>query len=390
MAASLLVLQSGGPTAVINTSLYGVIDEARRHARFDRILGGRAGMAGLMRGDCADLTSLPEAEMERLRFTPAAYLGSSRMKPSDADFHRIAEWLKTQDVRALLIIGGNGSQRAVDVIDRTARAIGHELSVIGIPKTVDNDISLTDRCPGFGSAARYVAQSVMDLGMDVRALPQPVSIFETMGRSAGWLAGASVLAKLDETHAPHLIYLPEKAFHVDQFLADVARTVKEIGWCVAVVSEGLKDPAGNPVYEISHASQRDDLNRALPGGVAAHLAKTVTERLRIRCRWEQPGLCARSSTLHISKQDWNDAEAVGRAGVRAAIEGKTAVMISLKSLDREGGVPICQTVPVTDVAGGARTVPLEWLSDSPLTVNENFVNYVRPIVGRLLGYALLT
>ena len=192
----LLVLQGGGPTPVVKASLFGVIDEAVKSAKFSHVLGARFGVAGLLKSDFVELSSISSSEIERLRTTPGASLGTTRYKPGEDELGRIRDILRKNDIQSVLLIGGNGSLRGADAIAEAVKAAG--VSVIGIPKTIDNDICCTDRCPGFGSAARYVAQSVRDLGMDVRSLPQPVSIFETMGRSIGWLAAASFLAKMDE------------------------------------------------------------------------------------------------------------------------------------------------------------------------------------------------
>ena len=235
-SGNLLVLQGGGPTPVLNTSLYGVLDEARKGSVIGRIFGARYGIQGLLKPDWLDLSSLPQNKIDALKHTPGASLGTTRFKPSEADLEQIVPHLRKQDVRYLLLIGGNGSLRGAAAIAKAATELKYELNVIGIPKTVDNDIPVTDRCPGFGSAARYVAQSVRDLGMDVRTLPQPVSIYETMGRSVGWLAGASVLAKLDENHAPHLIYLPERPFDTTSFLEDLDNVVRRLGWAIVVVN----------------------------------------------------------------------------------------------------------------------------------------------------------
>jgi 6-phosphofructokinase 1 len=319
---NLLVIQGGGPTAVINTTLFGVIDEAM--PRFDRVLGARFGIEGLVRGDLLDLSAVPRREIERLKDSPGASLGSTRHKADASELDRIVGTLRLHDVRALIVIGGNGSLRGAEAIADAVRRERYDCCVVGAPKTIDNDIVGTDRCPGFASAARYIAQAVRDLGMDVRTLPQPVSLFETMGRSVGWLAGASVLAKIDADHAPHLVCLPERPFDVARFLGDIDRVVRKHGWAVAVVTEGLKAADGQPIYENVAASQRDALNRALPGGVASHLANVVTRELKIRCRWEKARLCARASMLHVSEQDRRDAEIVGRAAVRAAIEQRHA------------------------------------------------------------------
>jgi len=238
-SGNLCVLQGGGPTPVLNASLFGVVDEARRDRNVGRILGARFGVVGLLKDELIDMSLLPQHELRRLKITPGASLGSTRHKLTEADVEQIVHRLRERDVRYLLLIGGNGSMRAADMLAQGAEALGHEMRVIGVPKTIDNDIPITDRCPGFGSAARYVAQSVRDLGMDVQSLPQPVSIYETMGRSTGWLAGASMLAKDDERQAPHLVYLPERPFEMERFLADLDRVVTKLGWGVVVATEGL-------------------------------------------------------------------------------------------------------------------------------------------------------
>lgn len=386
-AGNLLVLQGGGPTPVLNTSLYGVLDEARAAACFPRVFGARHGIEGFLRGDWIDLTDLPRRQLDLLRASPGASLGTTRHKPTTQELEGALALLNQRDVRNLVLIGGNGSLKGAEVIADAASRLGHDLCVVGIPKTVDNDIPATDRCPGFGSAARYLAQAVRDLGMDVRALPQPVSIYETMGRSVGWLAGASALAKLDDAHAPHLVYLPERPFHIERFLASVDRIVTKHGWAVVVVAERLRGPDGRPIYETADKTQADALGRALPGGVGSHLADLVTRNLKIRCRTEKPGLCGRASMLHVSPQDHADAELVGRAGLRAVLDRRTGHMVSLRPLGPDAG-PGFDLIPLSHAAGGERHVPADWLSDDDLGVSEAFLSYVRPIVGSLVEYAV--
>ena len=380
-----MVLQGGGPTPVVNASLYGVISEAWHHRGVRRIFGARYGVAGLLKDEIVDASFLPQRELKRLKTTPGAALGSTRHKLTGNDVEQIVTRLRERDVRFLLMIGGNGSMRGADLIAQGAAALGHEVSVIGIPKTIDNDIPGTDRCPGFGSAARYVAQSVRDLAMDVQSLPQPVSIYETMGRCTGWLAGASALARTSADDAPHLVYLPERAFDLERFLGELDRVVTKLGWAVVVVTEGLLDGSGKPIFESASNAQRDALNRPLPGGVCVHLAEVVSQRLKIRCRWEKPGLCGRASSLLVSPVDREDAERVGRAGVRAALAGNRAKMVSLRPLDARDQ-ETCDLVPLATVAGGDRRVPAEWLDDSNGAVNAAFLRYVRPIAGGLVDY----
>jgi 6-phosphofructokinase 1 len=377
------VIQGGGPTPVVNASLYGVIAEAT--SQYERVLGARFGIEGLLRGDLVDLSVIARDELDRLKHSPGAALGSTRHKVVETDLDRILAILRQHAVRALVVIGGNGSLRGAQILADALTRARIDCCVVGVPKTIDNDIPATDRCPGFGSAARYVAQAVRDVGIDVRTLPQPVSLFETLGRNTGWLAGASVLAKLDADHAPHLIYLPERPFEMAGFLGDIDRVVRKLGWAVAVVNEGLKTAAGRPVYENPSASQRDALNRALTGGVAPYLAEIVTRELKIRCRWEQPGLCARASMLHVSQQDRHDAELVGRAGVRAALDQRHAHMIALRPIGDAAAAPY-DVIPLTRAAGGERPVPPEWLADDATSVTQSFIEYVRPIVGPLADY----
>jgi len=248
-ASNLLVLQGGGPTAVLNTTLFGVIDEARNSKAIPRLYGARWGIQGLVQSDFVELTDISANEVSALKTAPGASLGTSRVKASDAEMTRMIDALARLDIRYLLLIGGNGSLRGADAIAQAAEENGYDLRVIGIPKTIDNDIPGTDRCPGFGSAARYAAQTVRDLGMDVRSLPQPVSIYETMGRSVGWLAGATALGKLDDRSAPHLIYLPEQPFELDRFLGNLDRVVRQLGYAIVVVAEGIRRADGQPVFE---------------------------------------------------------------------------------------------------------------------------------------------
>ena len=381
---NLLVLQGGGPTPVLNTSLFGVIDEAARDSRITRIYGARFGIEGVIKSDLIDLSALAPERITSLRTSPGASLGSTRYKPTDADMERILACLKQHDIRYLTLIGGNGTLRGAEAIARACDTSGYEIRVIGIPKTIDNDIVGTDRCPGYGSAARYLAQAVRDLGMDVRGLPQPVSIIETMGRGVGWIAGASVLAKLDEDHSPHRVELPERPFDAAKFLATIDRTVTRLGWAVAVVSEGLRSASGGPLFEVSDPSQRDAMNRPLTGGVGTYLSELVTRELKIRCRCEKPGLCGRASMLHVSSQDQADAEMVGRAAVRAALAGEHAKMVALLPV-QAGEPPRTQLVPLAQCAG-ERTIPTAWLNDGDLAVNDSFVRYVCPMVGELVEY----
>lgn len=382
---NLLIVQGGGSTPVLNATLSSILKESRRYDKIGHIFGAKSGVLGIAHGDIIDLDNLPDAELDLLRITPGAALGSSRSKPSPEDLDQIARNLSRLDVRYLLLIGGNGTMRGAEVISQFCSNAAHNIQVIGIPKTVDNDITVTDRCPGFASAARYVAQSTRDLGMDIHSLPQPVSIFETMGRSVGWLAAASAAAKTDPNDAPHLIYVPERPFDTQEFLADLDRVVSKLGWAVVVVSEGLRDASGNLIYEIADRSQVDALQRPLPGGVGQFLADTVARNLKIRCRTEKPGLLGRSSMLHVSARDLEDAELVGQAGVRALLDGHSEKMISLRPL-KDPGISGYDLVPLGAVASKERPIPAAWLSQTATAVNQGYLDYVRPLIGELIPY----
>ncbi|MDR5726218.1 MAG: diphosphate--fructose-6-phosphate 1-phosphotransferase [Terriglobia bacterium] len=382
---NLLVVQGGGPTPVLNATLSSILKEASQHRKIGRIFGAKSGVAGIARGEIISLDNLPYAELDQLRMTPGAALGSSRSKPSPTHLDLIVQHLRRLSVRHLLLIGGNGTMRGAEVIGQFCRDTGYDIQVMGIPKTVDNDIAVTDRCPGYASAARYVAQSTRDLGMDIHSLPQPVSIFETMGRDVGWLAAASAAAKLDVDDAPHLVYLPEQPFDTEEFLSDLDRIVARLGWAVVVVSEGLRNASGNLVYETLDPSQVDALKRPLPGGVGQFLAGIVANRLKIRCRTEKPGLLGRSSMLHVSLRDLEDAELVGRAGVRALLAGHSQEMVALRPLEAVGDTGY-DLVPLSAVAGKDRPVPAAWLSSTATSVNDAFLEYIRPLIGDLLVY----
>ena len=388
-ADNLMIVQGGGPTPVFNASLSTVITEALKQPRIKRVFGARAGMKGLAEGNVLDLSYLTSDDLLSIRNSPGAALGSSRFKPTADDLEHCVENLRRMDIRYLIFMGGNGTMQGAEVVRAFCRKVGFDTQIIGVPKTIDNDIVGTDRCPGFASAARFVAQSTLDLSMDVRSLPQPVSILETLGRDVGWLAAASTLARQDPDDAPHLVYVPEKPFSREVFLADLDAVVTRLGWAVVVVSEGITYADGTPVFVQRTTSPKAVLNRPLIGGVAQYLSGVAAEGLGIRCRSEKPGLIGRSCMALASDQDRADAELVGREGVRALMVGETDKMVALRPLSDPAGLAI-ELVPFPVAAGASRPIPAPWLSDEPLAVTDAFRNYVRPLVGQLLRYHSLT
>jgi 6-phosphofructokinase 1 len=380
---NLMIVQGGGPTAVFNASLSSAISEAANQQKAGRVFGARYGMRGLVEDDIVELGQMTAGDLELLRNSPGAALGSSRYKPSEDDYDRVVENLRRLDIRCMVFMGGNGTMRGAALVSDHCRDAGFPVQVIGVPKTVDNDIAMTDRCPGFASAARYMAQTTRDLGMDIRSLPQPVTILEVIGRSIGWLAAATALAKAREADAPHLIFLPEKPFHAEKFLADLDQIVTRHGWAIVVATEGIRNPDGSLVYELKDATHLDPLARPMTGGVGQFMANLVGEKLKIRCRTEKPGLIARAAMAHVSTQDQKDAELVGRAGVRAMAAGETEKMVSLLPIGTENGHEL---VPLSEVADAERPLPAEWILDAAIPVGDKFFNYVKPLVGELTPY----
>jgi 6-phosphofructokinase len=386
VSGNLIIVQGGGPTAVLNASLSSAIAEAIRQEKIGRIFGARYGMKGLVRADLVELGQMTPEELHLLCNSPGAALGSSRFKPAQDDLECMVAHLRRLDLRYMLFMGGNGTIQGAALVNRLCCKAGFEMQIVAVPKTVDNDIAGTDRCPGYASAARYVAQSTRDLGMDIRSLPQPVTILETMGRSVGWLAASATLGKVKEDDAPHLVYLPETPFHAGRFLAELDEIVTRQGWAVVVVSEGIREADGRLVYEMNDVVHVDPLQRPMTGGVGQFLAGMVGTCLKIRCRSEKPGLLARASMAHLSPRDQLDAELVGRAGVRALASGVTGKMVALRAL-ADPGEHGYDLVPLDAVTGLERSLPKEWLTGGPLAVERRFRDYLQPLVGELYQYS---
>jgi 6-phosphofructokinase 1 len=283
--------------------------------------------------------------------------------------------MKKHDIRFVLFNGGNGTMDTCGKLYRAARE--EKINVIGIPKTIDNDIAITDHCPGYGSAARFLAQATAEISQDVRSMPIHVCIVEAMGRNAGWLTAAASLAKKDEEAGPHRIYLPEIIFNEEKFLEDVRTLHKEYGHAVIVVSEGLKKADGSPIVDPILTRGRD----VYFGDVGTHLASLVIKRLGIKARSEKPGILGRASVLHQSPVDRDEAVLVGSAACRAALEGKTGIMIGF---ERTGSSPYSVKlieVPVEEVMMRERPMLAEYISTEGLGVTGRFVNWCRPLIG---------
>ena len=375
--------QSGGPTAVINASVAGIIAEALNHECIEEIYGALNGVLGILHEDLIDLASESQQQVRALKHTPGAALGTCRFKlKKPADFDRVLEVFKAHNIRYFFYIGGNDSQDTADKISKLAQAQGYELRVIGVPKTIDNDLPSTDHCPGYASAIKYIATSVREVAADNEAMGQGdlVSIIEVMGRSAGWLAAGAALAKRrDHPHdPPHLIYLPEIPFDQAKCIEDVKRVLKREKFCQIVVAEGLVDSDGNYV---AADGATDAFGHATLGGAGDALGEIVQNAIPgVKVRVAKPGLLQRCAAHSASKTDVDEAYLAGQAAVEAAIDGQTDKMVTLVRGDTEAYT--CETglAPLTEVANSVKKLPREWINEDGVSMNFQFLRYAQPLI----------
>jgi len=377
MPANAVIVHGGAPTAVINASLYGALTEAAAHREIGHFYAALGGTGGLMDERFFDLLTASPERTALLPDTPASAIGTSRKALEEEDYARIAEVIKKHDIRYVFFTGGNGTMDACGKTLRACRALGCDARVVGIPKTIDNDINVTDHAPGFGSAARYLAATVSEVSQDVRALPIHVSVIEAMGRNAGWLTASSALARSGDGDGPDLIYLPERPFDEDRFLSDIEEKRKEKSGIVVVASEGLKKADGTPIvppiFQVGRA--------VYYGDVSAHLANLIIRRLKIKARSEKPGICGRASIAFQSVTDREEAILAGREAVLAALRGETGVMIGF---EREPGQTYSVrtvSIPVDQVMLGERMLPDKYISENGHDVTDDFIDWCRPLIG---------
>ena len=380
-----IIGQSGGPTSVINASAYGAISAALAAEEITQVLGADHGITGVLSDTLYDMGLEDPAELALLKNTPSSELGSCRYKLADpdvddTDYKTILETFKKHNVRYFFYNGGNDSMDTCDKISRFMSKSGWECRVMGIPKTIDNDLVGTDHCPGFASAARYIATSCMEVSCDSRVYPTgQVTIMEIMGRHAGWLAASSVIASHFGA-GPDLIYLPERDFDMDQFLADVERIFKAKGNCLIAVSEGVHFADGTFVSE-AKASATDGFGHAQLGGLASRLAEAVKDRLNVKTRGIELSLLQRCGAHLASKADVDEAELAGRVAVESAIAGETGKMVAFER-SFENGEYVCKTklIPLTSVANAEKKVPQEWINPEGNFVTDAFVDYALPLI----------
>ncbi len=373
--------QSGGPTAVINASLAGLLEEGTRLGAFPRLLGMRQGIEGALQGDLVDLSHLGPPQWEALARTPAAALGSCRHRLEAGDIERVLDVCDQEGVRWFCYIGGNDSMDTCHRLRQAAQARGLDLAVWGVPKTIDNDLVETDHCPGYGSAARYWAISTREGTLDLRAMRtyDRVLILETMGRNAGWLTAACSLLRRDERDGPHILLFPERSFDEEQFLARVEETLERAGVCVVATAETVRD--GNGAFIAGAGEGTDRFGHPILTAAGATLAQLVTSRLGVKARVSKPGTLQRSSAAHVSPVDATEAREAGRRAARHLAQGQSGGMVALTRPDI--GTYRCEygVVALERVANRERRLPADYVTGDGFGVTPAYVAYATPLLG---------
>jgi len=379
-----IIAQSGGPTAVINSSVLGAVRTALDAPCITRVLGAAHGIKGVLEDKLYDMGLEDADELELLKYTPSSALGSCRYKladpaKDDTDYRRILEIFQKYDVRYFFYNGGNDSMDTCNKISKYMQQSGYECRIMGVPKTIDNDLNGTDHCPGFGSAAKYIATTCMEVYQDAHVYDTGmVTIIEIMGRHAGWLAGSSALASLAGC-GPDLIYLPEIDFDLSDFLDDVHRVYDKTGKCMVAVSEGVRRADGTFISE-AKISATDGFGHAQLGGLAGMLAEAVKIETGAKVRGIELSLLQRCASHVASQTDIDEAFMAGKAAVEAAISGMTDKMVAFKCT-REGGYQ-CETVlqPLNIAANFEKKVPREWINSVGNGIEAPFIDYVLPLI----------
>ncbi|MBS1872778.1 MAG: diphosphate--fructose-6-phosphate 1-phosphotransferase [Acidobacteria bacterium] len=387
MSGTAVVAHGGGPTPVLNASLAGLIAEAAKHP-IGRLLGAHFGVQGLVEGRYHDLFAIGPGLLDAIRQAPGSAIGTSRRPLTPEDDRRILDDFRRRDVRWFFYTGGNGSMETALRFDRLARESGYELQVVGIPKTIDNDLAGTDHSPGYGSSARFYAHAVRDIGEDNRSLPWPVCFVETLGRNVGWVVASTAHACHNDEYAPHLIYFPECGVSIDKICADVEAVVARLGRCVVAVCEGQADQDGR--WFNTELTTAPGARGGVPVNTGHVLARLVWDRTGLRARSEKPGLLGRCSAPFVSEVDRDEAWRCGQAAVRAAMRGESGQMISLRRAPGHRYEAEPGLTPLAEVAGVARPFPLDWINDSRNHVRPEYLEWSRPLVGEISRHPALS
>jgi 6-phosphofructokinase 1 len=387
VVANAIVAQSGGPTSVINSSVCGVIQEAKRSKKIGRVLAANNGILGVLKEELFDVSAEKASVINALKRTPSAAMGSCRHKlksldQAQADFDHVLDVFKAHQIRYFFYAGGNDSMDTADKVNKLAAQRGYELVCIGIPKTIDNDLAFTDHCPGFGSVAKYVATCAMEAGRDTDALytHDTCTILEVMGRNAGWIAAAAGLAAREPQDAPHLVYMPEAAFTWEKFISDVREVYKRLSRVFIAVGEGLKDENGKYVTADTGAFAKDSFGHVQLGGVAEMLKAVIEKEVGIKARCNRLGTNQRAAMHFASLTDINEAYMCGKAAVKAALSGVNGKMITL--VREKGAKYKCTTglAELKDVANGEKKVPKEFINENGNHITEACRKYIGPLI----------
>lgn len=382
-----IVAQSGGPTAAINASLAGVIDGVRKSGSFTRIYGSLHGITGVLENNMMDMSLMALSHfpmLNTLELTPAMYLGSCRYKLPDytedpAPYKQIFERFEEYGISAFFYIGGNDSMDTVLKLSNYAKSIQSDVKIIGVPKTIDNDLFATDHTPGFGSAAKYVASTVLEIAHDAYIYKIPaVIIIEIMGRDAGWLTASSALARTTYSQAPDLIYLPEVAFSKEQFLADVKDKLTKQKTVIVAVSEGIHDADGN--YISSDSAVADKFGHAQLSGAGKALEYLVRDEIGVKVRSIELNVLQRCAGHIASRTDITESFSLGQAAVKYAAEGKTGIMAAIERISNDPYQWVIKSADVADIANEAKSVPVEWINEAGNDVTDEMIDYLRPLI----------
>ena len=385
MAKNAIVGQSGGPTSVINASACGVFETALKSPYITTVYGAANGIKGVLDDKLYVIDEEDPAELALLPYTPSSALGSVRYKlkdpdVDDTDYKRILEIFKKYNVRYFFYNGGNDSMDTCSKVSAYMAKSGYECNVIGVPKTIDNDLYGTDHCPGFGSAAKYIATTCMEVSLDAKVYDTGmICIIEIMGRNAGWLAGAAALATASG-EGPDLVYLPEVDFDVDKFLDDVEKIYNEKGKVIIAASEGIHDKDGKFISEYAGEAAKDAFGHTQMGGLAQVLESMLKTRVNCKSRAIELSLMQRCGAHCGSQTDIDEAYAVGKAAVEAATSGKTGYMVSIKRVSSEPYASETELLPLEKCANYEKKVPLEWITPEGNGVTQAFVDYALPLI----------
>lgn len=388
MKKNVIVGQSGGPTAVINASLYGVVYEAlNREDACGTVYGMINGIEGFLNDQIMDMEPLERSgELELIKTTPGSYLGSCRYKlPEDLGdevYPKLFEKFEQYGIGYFFYIGGNDSMDTVSKLSRYAEKTGSDIRFMGIPKTIDNDLVRTDHTPGFGSAAKYVSSTVREIAIDASVYDnkKSVTIVEIMGRHAGWLTAASVLARKFEGDNPVLIYLPETAFDPEKFISDVKEALEKVPNLVVCISEGINDGNGTFICELASDVGVDNFGHKMLTGSGKYLENLVKEKIGVKVRSIELNVCQRCSSAMLSATDQKEAIASGAYGVKCAVEGETGKMIGFSRVPGAEYRIDYVAEDVNLICNQEKTVPLEWITKSGSDIGQEFIDYALPLI----------